>query len=84
MQFEEAMSLFSKVRRHELRDFAFGDCEITFTLDDNELASGYFSSGKSEVNIWNIETPVKFTGKQADQLRKVANIGSLHRNDELS
>lgn len=84
MEFEDAMNLFTKVQKHELRDFAFCDTEVTFTLGKNEIASGYFSSGKSEVNIWNIETPTVFTGKQADQLRKVANIGSLQRNDGWS
>jgi hypothetical protein len=71
MNKQEAIELLSSCDRYELRDHAFGDCEVTWNKGEEMIASGYFSSDCKSVSIYAFqEVDTLFAGKDADDLRK--------------
>lgn len=92
MNFEEAKTLLSGAVKSELRDHAFGDCEVLWYVEDKnsdvegaltEIASGYFGSGEALVSV---EIPHEgrgsFKGEEAYELRKCFAKEMVERNDE--
>lgn len=63
--------------REELRDHAFGDVEVYWRLNDEDVASGYFGIDAREVYV----NGIKFTGDDADALRTCGKRGRIERND---
>lgn len=91
MTFEQAQELLRTAVKSELRDHAFGDCEIVWFVDDEhsdiegaqkDIASGYFGSGEALVSI---ESPHEergsFKGAEAHELRKCFSKEITDRND---
>lgn len=80
MNFEQAKNRLNMAFRHELRDHAFGDREIFWTMGGREMAGGYMGRDKS---VW-IQDPhdpdewISFNGEEAE---KLANCGKLRRVD---
>lgn len=81
MDIEEAKNLLNGAVRHELRDHAFGDAELFWELDGEEVGSGYFGSGHASVTI-STEEYHNFEGDDARELRKCGTLGDVERNDE--
>lgn len=84
MNFEEVQELLNKCTRNELRDHAFGDVEIGWTLDGAEVAVGYFGGGVNLVIVDYVgfEDLLNFDGDLANELRKCGTLGQVERNDE--
>ncbi len=76
---EEIAKALSACVRFELRDHAFGDVEVTWLKDENEVATGYFN-GRSDATI-HIGT-VTIVGKSCQQFRNLGSAGPIDRNDE--
>ena len=76
MTLEQAKNELKDTVRHELRDHAFGDREVTWMRGENELASGYFGSSGSEVSVGG----VGFDGADARALLECGTL-SVSRND---
>ncbi len=80
MNLEEAKTLLSGAVKSELRDHAFGDCEVTWWIGDKLIAEGYFGSGMHTVTF---EQPrVTFAATQATELRECFASEKVERNDE--
>lgn len=89
MELEEAKELLSKSRRSELRDHAFGDCEVTWTTEGEEtdkvVADGYFGSTGADVTIYidGGKSFVTFRDDAARELRECSlGTAQVERNDE--
>ncbi len=87
LNLETAVELLSTCVRDELRDHAFGDREVFWLKDGQEVAFGYFGSSSS-VSIFDggtdsngIQTAVSFGGADARQLSMCGDVGSCVRND---
>lgn len=78
MNFREAMELLDECKRSELRDHAFGDVEIYWTKDGEEIAYGYFSGSVQSV----FSDHFSFKGEEAKELRSAGVEQSIERNDE--
>lgn len=78
MNFRETMSLLDECIRSELRDHAFGDVEIYWTKNGEEVAFGYFSGETQRV----FSDHFSFTGQEAKELRHCGTDGNVERNDE--
>lgn len=81
ISFEEASKLLSQCTRNELRDHAFGDREVYFTLNDEEVAEGYLGGGMASVSIKGKGT--EFTDGEARQLLALGTLGQVERNDSM-
>lgn len=68
----------SSLVREELRDHAFGDCEVYIMLNGEEVGCGYFGGGIAELHIFE----VMLKGEQARFFRDKITIGEVGRNDE--
>jgi len=78
MTLEQAKELLAGTKREELRDHAFGDCEVYWNdANGEEVASGYFGTDVSEVGIGE----ATFTGTDAVALRHAGTLGGAGRND---
>lgn len=83
MNLEEAKTLLSGAVKSELRDHAFGDCEVTWwdaAKPYKLIAEGYFGGAERSVSF---EQPrVSFKDAEADELRKCFSSQKVERNDE--
>jgi hypothetical protein len=77
MTLPEAKALLGATTRDELHDHAFGDVEVYWTSDGEEVANGYFSAGTNEVYV----AGAIFTGAEARELRQCGTMGRRERND---
>jgi hypothetical protein len=83
MTLNEAKALLSTTKRSELRDHAFGDCEVYWEREGetaelgNEVAYGYFGGDGAQVTIGEAH----FTHEEARQLRQCGSLGAVGRND---
>lgn len=87
MDFETAKKLLSECTRLESRDHYFGDREVYWEKDGQEIASGYFSREGRDVNVHTVYvdgTPrysSTFSDEQADELVKLGSSVDIGRND---
>jgi len=77
MTLEEAKLFLAQCVRNTLSDYAFGDSEVSWSLDDKVVASGYFGSTTREVVICG----TSFEGEDAQALRYRGTLGRAARND---
>lgn len=77
MNLNDAKTLLNTAQRDELRDHAFGDCEVYWSKDNDDIAAGYFGSDEESVQIGS----VVFTGADARALRQCGSTGRVGRND---
>lgn len=82
MNLEEAKALLRTAVKFELRDHAFGDCEVTWYKEDTEIADGYFGGGRRYVAITSVDPGYVFDDAEADELRKCFASEQTSRNDE--
>lgn len=78
MNLEEAKKLLDGAKRCELRDHAFGDMEVFWTVDGEGVADGYFSCSTRSVSILGGPT---FTDDDADALQDCGTLDEVWRND---
>jgi len=83
MTLEEAKKVLDDCQRDELRDHAFGDAEVSWMRDGEEVASGYFGSTASVSFYKNgtCKSVAGFEGEDARKLRWCGNAGVSERND---
>ena len=74
---DQVKARLSECVRSELRDHAFGDAEVYWTLNDEEIASGYFGLDACEIYV----DGLKLVGDEARQLRQCGTLGKVERND---
>lgn len=80
MNFDEAKEILKAAEKHELRDHAFGDCEITWVNASNEIvAEGYYAGRTGDMHFTNGSV---FRGNEADKLRECFSSEKIYRNDE--
>jgi hypothetical protein len=82
MNLQEAKEFLNTCVRNELRDHAFGDTEVGWTLNGAEVAAGYFGGGTADVCINYDTVNVAFSAAEARELRDCGTIGISERNDE--
>lgn len=83
MHFKEAEYLLNKCDREESRDHAFGDAEVFWSMDGQEIAEGYFGGGSRTVHILIVDSGINtFNGVEANALRLCGKLKSITRNDE--
>jgi hypothetical protein len=80
MNIQEATEFLNKCMRDELRDHAFGDAEVSWFLDEEEVAFGYFGSRDESTSVAIGEHT--FKGADARQLRCCGASERIARNDE--
>lgn len=86
---DEAIKILSECQLTLLSDGAFGDAETTWHKDGIEVAWGYFSNSKSEVQflipltVFDKSQRATFTGDEAWRLKNVGKLVSFSRNDSL-
>jgi len=78
MTFEEAKAILNTCVREELRDHAFGDREIYWTRDGQEIAFGY--SGSS-VSFGFSGDDTVFSDDEVRELLRCGSLGTVERND---
>lgn len=84
MDFDEAKALLNDAFRFELRDHAFGDCEITWIdARGQEIADGISGSGVCSItfNVGGVYT--SFSGTKARELKGCGTLSKVERNDEV-
>lgn len=81
MELGEAKELLDACTRHELRDHAFGDMEVSWTKDGIDMADGYFGRSMASVTIGGGRTG-SFSGADAHELASCGTLGVRCRNDE--
>lgn len=79
MNFDSAKLILEDCVRHELRDHAFGDVEITWYKGPREIATGYFGGGHASVTL---SPETTFEGEMALMLLDCGTVGHIERNDE--
>lgn len=83
MNLDEAKEFLNQCERSELRDHAFGDAEVYWSLNGEEVATGYFgSSGTGGVSILHNGVTTNFEKDEAQQLRNCGALTNTTRNDE--
>lgn len=82
MELEQAVEILEGCERWELRDHAFGDTEVTWTKEETQIASGYFSGSITDVCFGADYLWVKFEGDDARRLRECGTESHVSRNDE--
>lgn len=80
MNLEEAKLILLTATKSELRDHAFGDCEVEWYVESTNVAHGYFSGTTRSVNFSG--GGAIFHGKDADELRNCYGEEVVERNDE--
>jgi hypothetical protein len=78
MELSEAKAMLNLCVRGESRDHAFGDMEVFWTRDGEDVADGYFGGGTADVYIQG----TTFHGSEAHELRRCGAVGVIGRNDE--
>lgn len=78
--FDEVKAILSNAKRGELRDHAFGDREIFWTIDGEEIGWGY--SGSTVSAGLSAEGEASFSGDQARELIRCGSSCVVERNDE--
>lgn len=73
----DVMKLLRCCLRHELRDHAFGDVEVTWSKDGQDVASGYFNRTGGMVSCGD----QTFTGIAAEPMRNLGTLSTVERND---
>lgn len=81
MEVNEAKSILDGCTRHELRDHAFGDMEVTWMKGETVIADGYFGSSMASVTIGDDPT-ASFSNDDAHALKSAGTLGEVGRNDE--
>lgn len=81
MNLEEAKTILNSAEKMELRDHAFGDCEIVWTEGSNQVAHGYFSGQEHSVSM--SVCKAVFEGSEADELRECFSSEKVERNDVM-
>lgn len=81
MDVDEAKDILSQCDRHELRDHAFGDMEVTWTIPgrSHEVAYGYSSGRSYGVHMVGDST---FDAEEAKMLLACGDLVQVERNDE--
>jgi hypothetical protein len=82
MTFEEAKQFLARCKRIENRDHYFGDREVYWTLDDEEVAGGYFGGSDKSVWIHEDQGGGSFEGNEAKELVTFGQSVVIGRNDE--
>ena len=85
MTFEEAKALLVSAWRDVLTDSAFGDEEVGWVLDGEEIATGYFGGSKSraEVLVHGADGANSvFYGDEAKELRRLGRFSTCTSNNE--
>lgn len=80
MEYEQAAEILGKATRSELRDHAFGDREVFWTVGDVQVAGGYFGGGRADV--WFSSGEGGWSGEEARKLSELGTLGVVDRNDE--
>lgn len=83
MTVEEAKVLLGQCSRYELRDHAFGDCEVTWITDEVGVAYGHFGPGCASVAIYGVDNEATFEGAEAVALRDCGTLKRVDRNDTV-
>lgn len=81
MDLEEAKAFLSTCKRWELRDHAFGDTEMGWSLGGEDVATGYFGGGNASVSIFGEGHRFHAEGEDAQQLRQCGLLKAVGRND---
>jgi len=76
---EEAVTRLSLAHRDVLRDYAFGDEEVTWIYEDRVIADGYFSLRSK--HVWFKEFDAQFFDGEAEKLRQIGIPHRSYRND---
>lgn len=80
--FEQAQEILKNSTRYELRDHAFGDCEVIWENEkQGGVGYGYFSGSSSDVSVLIGKTREEFYLDEAKALRKLGRL-KVERNDE--
>lgn len=91
MELKEAKDILNTCERQELRDHAFGDVEVFWIREcqemqqDEEVATGYFGGGSASVSVALPGTQDQFAhfeGSEARELKACGAVGHISRNDE--
>lgn len=86
MNIEDAKTLLRTAVKFELRDHAFGDCEVTWYKKvgdvETEVATGYFGGTRSVSIYEDSSNTAHFEGAEADELRECFASEKSERNDE--
>lgn len=80
MNVEEARDILNGCDRHELRDHAFGDREISWTRRGLEVAFGYSDGRECGVHLVDGNA---FEGQDAKGLVNLGTLRHAERNDEI-
>lgn len=78
MNIDEAKAVLSLAEKFELQDHTFGDTEVNWKIDDEEVAVGYFSRQINEVSV---KKTKMFSNDEARELRKCFAKQTIERND---
>lgn len=82
LTFEEAKEKLSACIRHECRDHAFGDREVSWiTADTSESVAEGYGGGTFEIGFDEPHADTFFQGKQAQELMECGIEGVVTRND---
>jgi len=79
MDLSDARQRLERTIRHELRDHAFGDREVTWVRGDMTVATGYFGDGNDSVSFDGVIGGI-FHGEDARALLECGELYA-HRND---
>lgn len=79
MNIDQAKEYLADTKRCELRDHSFGDREVFWTINDVEVAHGYFSCSTSYVSIAGGQ---KFEDDDAIALEDCGTLDEVWRNDK--
>lgn len=82
MNLDEAKTFLDGCDRHELRDHAFGDMEVSWTKDETEVACGYLGGANTNIDIHGLSEDVVFKGDEARALMGCGTLAHRERNDE--
>jgi len=83
MDTDEAREVLSACQRSELRDHAFGDKEVYWTRDGEDVGVGYFGGGRASVWIHKEDTDFTADGETARELSECGTLKHVERNDEM-
>lgn len=83
MNIEQAKELLNRCTREGLNDYAFGDSERGWWLDDEHIAEGYFGGSRNAASVTFLKENITFTGDDARQLKYCGTRGVIRRNDSV-
>ena len=81
--FEEVQKILGTCERGENRDHAFGDREVYWSREGEDLAFGYFGGGTAVVGL-DAEGEASFSGDEAFELLKCGATVVIERNDSTA